>query len=146
VYPFSVEADRRGAFMLFDIPLQPDKVGDAIAEIRTELTRLRDDSLNATFLAQVSAAAASAGVPRDLSSLERINTEILELARSGRSAASYVAAQRALGSMTPAQLRTAVRSMLDPTRLFWVAAGRAEGVRAELAEAGLTPVAARSEP
>ncbi|MFL5608867.1 MAG: M16 family metallopeptidase, partial [Gemmatimonadaceae bacterium] len=86
VYPFSVEADRRGAFMLFDIPLQPDKVGDAIAEIRTELTRLRDDSLNATFLAQVSAVAASAGVPRDLSSLERINTDVLELARSGRSA------------------------------------------------------------
>jgi predicted Zn-dependent peptidase len=146
VYPFTVESTRDGAFMTYNVPLQADKVGEAIGEITKELLRLRTDSLMPGFLSLVTNAASSAGVLRDLSSLERINADLLELARSGLSAPAYAEAQRALGRMSASQLADAVRAMLDPARQFWVLAGRADVVRAELAEAGLPPMTLWREP
>jgi zinc protease len=138
VYPFGVESTRGGAYMTYDIPLQPDRVGEAIGEVAKELVRLRTDSLTPGFMSSIATAAASAGVLRDLSSLERIDADLLELARSGLSAPAYVEAYRALGAMSRGELTEAVRSMLDPSRQFWVLAGRRDVVQAELREAGLT--------
>jgi predicted Zn-dependent peptidase len=146
VYPFGVEATRDAAYMTYDIPLQPDRVGEAIGEITRELVRLRTDSLSPALVSSVATAAASASVLRDLSSLERIDADLLDLARSGLSAPAYVEAYRALGAMSRSELTDAVRSMLDPSRQFWVLAGRRDVVRAELQEAGLPAVAVWREP
>jgi predicted Zn-dependent peptidase len=146
VYPFTVESARGGAYMTYDIPLQPDRVGEAIGEIMKELARLRTDSLTPGFVSSVATAAASPGVLRDLSSLDRIDADLLDLARSGLSASAYVEAYRGLGSMSRGELTDAVRSMLDPSRQFWVLAGRRDVVQAELKDAGLPAMEIWREP
>jgi predicted Zn-dependent peptidase len=132
-----VEVRRRGAWMSFNIPLQGDRTAEAVAEVRAELKRLRDEAVPQEFLEGVKVYAESDGLTGALTSLERLNEQLLELARGGRPAGYYAEALRALPALTPEDLKRAAESMLDAGRLVWVFAGDRATVERELRELGV---------
>jgi zinc protease len=132
VYPFAVEARRSGALMYFNIPLQVDKMAEAVAEIRSEFKRLRDEPVTGEFLAGARSSAEGGLVTGALASLEQLNAQLLELARNGRPPGYYAEAMRALTKITPEELKRIAGEMLDAERLIWVIAGDRAVVEREL--------------
>jgi zinc protease len=137
VYPFGVEARRRGALMSLFMPIQLDKTAEAVAEIRAELKRLRDETVTKEFMDGVKSGAEGGLVTGALTSLAQLNAQLLELSRGGRRADYYAGALTSLRKLTPEDLRRAAQEMLDAERLVWVIAGDRSAVERELREAGV---------
>ncbi|HEX8186973.1 MAG TPA: insulinase family protein [Pyrinomonadaceae bacterium] len=137
VYPFGVEARRRGALMTFFMPIQLDKTAEAVAEIRAELKRLRDETVSKEFMDGAKSGAEGGLVTGALTSLAQLNAQLLEIARGGRPTDYYAGALAGLRKLTPEDLRRAAQEMLDAERLVWVIAGDRAAVERELREAGV---------
>lgn len=137
VYPFGVEARRRGSLMVFLMPIQLDKIAEAVAEIRAELKRLRDETVSKEFMDGVKSGAEGGLVTGALTSLAQLNAQLVEITRGGRPADYYAGALAGLRKMTPEDLRQAAQELLDGERLVWVIAGERAAVERELREAGV---------
>ena len=137
VYPYGVEARRRGALMTFFMPIQIDKTAEAVAEIRAEVQRLRDETVTKEFMDGVKSGAEGGLVTGALTSLPQLNAQLLEITRGRRPAGYYAGALDGLRALTPEDLRKAAQELLDTERLVWVIAGDRPAVERELREAGI---------
>lgn len=137
VYPFGVNVGGRGALMWLNFPLQGDKLAESAREIRAEINRLRDEPVTKEFLEGAKTYAEGDEITSGLTSLERLNEQLLEIVRAGRPADYYAGALRDLQGLTPGDLQRAARDMLDTERLIWVIAGDRAGVERELRELGV---------
>ena len=137
VYPFGVEVRRSGARLRFNIPVRTDMTAESIAEIRAEIRRLRDEPVSAEYLGSIVGIVESQAVTGGLTSLERLNEQLVEAARTGRPVDARAATLDRLARLTPADLQAAARRLLDPERLVWVVAGARTAMTRELREAGL---------
>lgn len=140
VYPFGVDVRHRGALLRFNIPVQTDKTGEAIAEIKAEIRRLREEPVAEEFLAGMKSIVESNEVTGALTSLEQMNTQLLEIARNDLPSDYYAESLRRLPAFTPEDLRKAARTLLHPDQLVWVIAGDRAAVESELREAGIRAV------
>ena len=137
VYPYGVEVRRRGAFMIFFMPLQLDKTAESFAEIRAEFKRLRDETVSKEFMDGMKSGAEGGLITGALTSLAQLNTQLLELTRGRRRADYYAGALASLRRLTPEDLRQSAQELLEVERLVWVIAGDRAPVERELREAGV---------
>ena len=126
--------------MRFNIPLQGDKAAEAVAEIRAEIKRLREETVSRDFLEGVRAYAEGEAVTGALTSLERLNERLLEIVRGWRRAGYQEDALRGLRALTAEDLKLAAQTMLDTERLVWVFAGETASVERELGVEGFSVV------
>jgi zinc protease len=140
VYPFGVELDRRSAAMRFNIPLQTDKTAEAIAEIREEIRRLRDEPVSKEMLAGPKSFTESNKITGALTSLALMNAQLVALDRNNLPTDYYTQSLGRLSAITPEDVTKASRAMLDPERFIWVIAGERSALERELGELGLRNV------
>lgn len=136
VYPFGVELHRGSALARFNIPVQTDKTAESIAEIRKEIASLRDTPLNAETMGQVKSFV-EGSLTGGLSSLAQLNMQLLELARNDLAADAHAKALARLQTLTPADLQSAAKSLLQPGQLIWIIAGQRAAIERELKELGV---------
>lgn len=140
VYPFGVQVNRSGASVRFNIPLQTDKTGEAIAEIREEFRRLREEPISNETLVGAKSYLESTKITGALTSLELMNERLVALARNKLPTDYYAQSLQRLSAFTSHDIQTAARAMLDPDRFVWVVAGDGAAVERELGELGLRNV------
>jgi predicted Zn-dependent peptidase len=137
IYPFRVETTRGYAAMRLTIPVQTDKTAEAIKEVIAEIEKLRTEPVTPEFLASIRSYVESNELTAGLGSLERMNAQLLELARNDLPPSYYADAIRRLAAATPADLLAAAKQLLDPASLSWNITGEPTALQRELAELGL---------
>jgi predicted Zn-dependent peptidase len=137
IYPFRVETTRGYAAMRLTIPVQTDKTAEAIQEVVAEIEKLRTEPVTPEFLASIRSYVESSEVTAGLGSLERMNAQLLDLARNDLPASYYTDAAARLAAATPADLLAAAKQLLDPASLSWHITGEPTALQRELAELGV---------
>ncbi|HEX8154166.1 MAG TPA: insulinase family protein, partial [Thermoanaerobaculia bacterium] len=135
-YPFGIELRRGGAVARFNMPVQTDKTAEAIAEVRKEIARLRDEPVTPASLRGWRSYLEST-LTAGLMSLERLNPLLLDAARNELPPGYYASALRRLAAFTPEDVTATARALFRPDRLVWVIAGRRDEVERELRELGV---------
>ena len=133
IYPFALELRRGGAMARFNIPVQTDKVAESIAEIRKEIARLRNEPVTNEELARVRGWL-EGELTAGLMSLEKMNAQLLELARNDLPPDYSTTAVARLQKFTPAGVQAIARELLRPDHLEWTITGPREAIEWELRE------------
>lgn len=140
VYPFRVDVGPRGALMRFNFAVRTDRTAEALSEIRREVRRLRDEPVGEEFLASLKSVVEAQEIADGLTSLERMNGRLLEIARGRLPSGYHAGALSRLAALTPGDVRDAARRLLDPDALLWIVAGERTALEAELLVAGIGTV------
>jgi zinc protease len=112
-----------------------ETTGQAIAEARSELVRLREESVTAAELSET--VSYILGVfPYTVQSLEGVSNRLRELAIHSLPDAYWDGYAEAVGGVTVAEVERVAREHLDPERLTVVAVGPEKELRGQLEEFG----------
>jgi predicted Zn-dependent peptidase len=122
MYPYGNRVGRSGSLLYMNIPLQPDKVGLAIAEVEAEAARLRSAPVDERFMATTKGYL-QGNVEQGLTSLEAMNGLLLEAHRGDLSRDYYRDYLTRLPAVTAQQVRDRTAAILDPSQFLWAIAG-----------------------
>ncbi|KQT33025.1 peptidase M16 [Sphingomonas sp. Leaf412] len=128
---------RNAAPYLLNAPVQADRTGAAIAEMRREMTRF----VGAAPMTQAEFDRAINGATRSLSGEFETSDDVLAAMQANdlyrRPDDYYATITQRYRALTPAQANAAMKAALDPSRLVWVVVGDAGKVKPQLDSAGL---------
>ncbi|MBV7255959.1 insulinase family protein [Pacificimonas sp. WHA3] len=118
-------------------PVQTDKTGEALAELRRELTEYVGDRMITSTEVSDTTAFLSGRLPGAYESAGAVMGAILGNAKYGRPDDYQETYAQRLSQLTEAEVAAAAAAEIDPNKLLWVIVGDADLVRPQLEGLGL---------